>query len=260
LTVLQSLELSCLGIARGSVGRSNMMLAAATCALLVLAALQLAVIECALMTSKIPVQLSLKRINGFRNATEPKAEARSKPAFFANVLGLQPESPANLDINLWRALRDCGMFVNLTATTFIAEDGGVRIGIEGYEIPTMKFSPEVTVAASLERPEVSGGVSKSHILQNHRSLGLIQFPRFRIATDCTALHDLASYSLALHRNFEWPFASLCIALHRFASLCIALHRFSLLRIDLHRLASLCKALLCIALHCFASHCIALIYI
>ena len=53
------------------------------------------------------------------------------------------------------------LFANLTAKTVLRDDK-ITLEVSGLELPSIVFSPEVNVAASLKNPEVSGGVSHTH--------------------------------------------------------------------------------------------------
>lgn len=125
----------------------------------------------AMSTSKFPVLLNLKRVSS--NDTSafrlPKGEVRTKPYFFEHVLGIQAGKPFSFDISKWKAIQQSGLFKNLTAKATSTKTGEVVLKITGDEMPSIKFSPEISVAASFDRPEVSGGVSFSDL--NFRGLG-----------------------------------------------------------------------------------------
>ena len=112
-----------------------------------------------LKASVNPIILDLKKINKFKNETITNGRVRSKLSIFQSILGIIPNQPFEFKFDQWKQLRQCGLFYNLTASTYNSPvDGGVVIAISGYELPSITFSPEITVGASLIRPEVSGGV------------------------------------------------------------------------------------------------------
>ena len=68
------------------------------------------------------------------------------------------DSPFAFDYDRWLELKSCGLFQNLSAKSFINDDGGVALEIKGFELPAIVFSPEATFVASLSHPEAAGGV------------------------------------------------------------------------------------------------------
>lgn len=127
----------------------------------------------ALPVSSRPVALYLRRV-ALSNATGLYKDrtdgigAITRPDFFSNVLGLAPGQPFHFDLDKWRQIQRCGLFSNLTARV-LEETGQVRLNITGIELPAITISPEVSVAASLERPEMSGGIK--FVNKNFRGLG-----------------------------------------------------------------------------------------
>jgi hypothetical protein len=121
-------------------------------------------------TSRIPVRLDLRRLAAHSTSgnTTTTREAKTQPAFFKNVLGLNAGEPFEFNLERWRALGRCGLFRNLTARTFLGPDG-VYLNITGYEMPSTSFAPEATVVADLDNPEVLGGISWKD--SNFRGLG-----------------------------------------------------------------------------------------
>ncbi|KAJ1438374.1 hypothetical protein B484DRAFT_444618 [Ochromonadaceae sp. CCMP2298] len=120
-------------------------------------------------TSRIPVRLDLKRLSASGNATSSSLrEAKTQPAFFKDVLGLRSGEPFDFNLERWRALGRCGLFRNLTARTMMGQDG-VYLNITGFEVPSTSFAPEVTAVASLDNPEVLGGVTWKD--SNFRGMG-----------------------------------------------------------------------------------------
>jgi hypothetical protein len=84
-------------------------------------------------------------------------------------LGIERGKPLSFDVDRWRAIQRSGLFKNLTAKAFANDKGEVTLHVLGEELPSIHFSPEVSVAASLEKPEASGGVVFSD--RNFRGLG-----------------------------------------------------------------------------------------
>lgn len=109
-------------------------------------------------TSSIPVTVT---INKFHPSTPcSTTTGRTKPLFFERVLGLHAKTPFQFDIDKWHELVKCGLFRNLTARTSMAPDGGVVLHVTGDELPSSSLAPEVSVIASLDNPEVVGGVRR----------------------------------------------------------------------------------------------------
>jgi hypothetical protein len=120
-------------------------------------------------TSRIPVRLDLKRLSASGNAASSSLrEAKTQPAFFKDVLGLRSGEPFDFNLERWKALGRCGLFRNLTARTVMGQDG-VYLNITGFEVPSTSFAPEVTAVASLDNPEVLGGVTWKD--SNFRGMG-----------------------------------------------------------------------------------------
>jgi hypothetical protein len=57
----------------------------------------------------------------------------------------------------WQTLKNSGLFRNLQARILPMSDGNYTIRIDGEELPSIHFAPEVQVGASLDTPTVSGG-------------------------------------------------------------------------------------------------------
>lgn len=98
-----------------------------------------------------------------------RSECRTNALFFEETLGIERGQPLSFDIDRWRAIQRCGLFKNLTAKAFANDKGEVTLHVLGEELPSIHFSPEVSVAASLDKPEASGGVVFSD--RNFRGLG-----------------------------------------------------------------------------------------
>ena len=99
----------------------------------------------------------------------PRTECRTKPLFFEETLGIKRGQSLSFDVDRWQAIQRCGLFKNLTAKAFANNAGEVTLHVIGEEIPSIRFSPEVSVAASIDKPEASGGVVFSD--RNFRGLG-----------------------------------------------------------------------------------------
>ena len=101
-------------------------------------------------TSGVPIVLNVKKSD--------KGPCISKPLFFQRALDIEPGSAFTFNMDKWKELAKCGLFANLTAQSSIAPDGGVALSISGTELPSTYFTPEASIVASLESPEVLGGV------------------------------------------------------------------------------------------------------
>ena len=114
-----------------------------------------------LSSAKAPIILNLKRVmvNETGIIKLPKGEVRTKSQFFQQTLGIEAGKPFIFDIDRWKAIQRSGLFKNLTAKAEAVGTSEVVLKISGDELPSIRFSPEVSVAASITRPEVSGGVS-----------------------------------------------------------------------------------------------------
>jgi hypothetical protein len=117
-----------------------------------------------MISAKNPILLNIKRtqVNGTGIIARmlPKEEdGRSKPLFFEQTLGIRGGQPFTFDIEKWQALQACGLFKNLFANVVTNDNGEVVLLIDGEELLSTTFTPEVGVTASIERPEVEGGVS-----------------------------------------------------------------------------------------------------
>lgn len=113
-----------------------------------------------LLSSRAPIILNLNRVasNETGLLKFPKASVRTKSLFFEKTLGIESGKPFNFDIEKWKAIQRSGLFRNLTAKAAPVGSNEVILQISGQELPSIRFSPEVSVAASIDRPEVSGGV------------------------------------------------------------------------------------------------------
>lgn len=113
-----------------------------------------------LTSAKAPIILNLKRVmvNETGIIKLPKGEMRTKSHFFQQTLGIEAGKPFIFDIDKWKAIQRSGLFKNLTAKAEAVGTSEVVLKISGDELPSIRFSPEVSVAASITRPEVSGGV------------------------------------------------------------------------------------------------------
>jgi hypothetical protein len=79
------------------------------------------------------------------------------------VLGLVPGKRFEFSLDRWIALKESGLYRNLTAKT-ILKDNEVILEVSGVEMPCVTFAPEVSVGASLSNPNIAGGVSNdSHL-------------------------------------------------------------------------------------------------
>ena len=100
--------------------------------------------------SKVPIILNINKAG--------KGEGTTKPLLFQRVLNIEPGCAFTFNMDKWKSLVKCGLFANLTAYSSLASDGGVVLNITGTELPTTYFTPEASIVASIESPEVLGGV------------------------------------------------------------------------------------------------------
>jgi len=112
-------------------------------------------------TSGQPIVLNVKKSD--------ERICTSKPLLFQRVLGIEPGSAFTFNIDKWKALTKCGLYANLSAHSSLAPDGGVMLNISGTELPTSYFTPEASIVASLETPEVLGGVRDALPSSNNAS-------------------------------------------------------------------------------------------
>ena len=113
-----------------------------------------------LLSAQTPIVLNLRRVgeSGKGIIKLPKGEVRTKSLFFQQILGLEAGKPFNFDIEMWKAIQQSGLFKNLTAKAVAVGTSDVVLKISGDELPSIRLSPEISVAASITKPEVSGGV------------------------------------------------------------------------------------------------------
>ena len=77
-----------------------------------------------------------------------------------SALGLKAKEPFVFSLDRWRAIQNCGLFKNLSAKGVSdPKTGRVIMEISGEELPAIRFTPEVSIGASLSNPEASGGIS-----------------------------------------------------------------------------------------------------
>ncbi len=86
--------------------------------------------------------------------------ARTRPLLFEEYLSSISDDFGNrfqFDLSKWQTLKSCGLFRNLQAKLLPMNDGNYTIRIDGEELPSIHFAPEVQVGASLDTPTMSGG-------------------------------------------------------------------------------------------------------
>ncbi len=117
-------------------------------------------------TAQHPISLRLKRLNS-------TSDVKTKPRFFQNILELNPGKSFEVNVDKWNALKQSGLFANLSAKSFFKKDG-IAVEVSGIELDNhVRCSPEITLTTSRDnRPEVFGGVSvqsqsKSMEHENH---------------------------------------------------------------------------------------------
>ena len=81
------------------------------------------------------------------------------------------DRPFELDLNRLQELQASMLFSNLTVRPLI-HDNKVTLEVSAAEHPSIHISPEVTLSASIERPEVSGGVSPFDFSMNESQFKL----------------------------------------------------------------------------------------
>ena len=82
---------------------------------------------------------------------------RSRPGLFERALGMSCGKDFSFNLDKWRELQTCNLFRNLKAQARSTEDGEVILFISGSEIPTTRFTPEISASAATR--SISGGVS-----------------------------------------------------------------------------------------------------
>ena len=60
----------------------------------------------------------------------------------------------------WRALVDSGLYYNLSANIVMSDDNTSHIEVSGWELPSVRLTPDVAVAVSRQTgmPEFAGSV------------------------------------------------------------------------------------------------------
>lgn len=117
-----------------------------------------------IQTSRLPVALNLKTykqmLSENKNTTDllKRDDVRTKPFLFQKVLGLKPGKIFEFPMDRWRALKESGLYYNLTVQTII-KNNEAYLNISGVERPCVTFAPELSVGSSLSNPNVAGGVS-----------------------------------------------------------------------------------------------------
>lgn len=126
----------------------------ATCVLL----LAQTVLCSRLQTRWNPVVVNvLKRTSTHGSNTSVDIPGRTSPVLIQQIMDLKPGAPFHFNWEKWRAIVTSGLFHNVSVQTCDSKLGAY-LNITGYEAPSVTISPEVTVKASLESPEVHGGV------------------------------------------------------------------------------------------------------
>lgn len=110
-----------------------------------------------LRSFSFPIQLNLKRLAASNFSMEV---TRTSPHLFRRTLELPTDSdiPFKFDILKWRSLQSSGLFANLTAQLYMANES-VALSISGVELPSIFVSPQLSFSPSLSNPEFTGGVS-----------------------------------------------------------------------------------------------------
>ena len=112
----------------------------------------------AIKVSANPIRINLRKFGRNFNESNPDTfKPKTKPEFFKRVLDLDPNEPFDFNLDRWNALLRCGLFHNLSTHAFPNGDG-VGLDIFGWELPSVTVSPELTLEASISKPEISGGV------------------------------------------------------------------------------------------------------
>ena len=169
-----------------------------------------------LTAAKQPIRLNLMRVDVRQNETvlengekgympvmhPSKKKVRSRALLFQQALDLEPGKPFVFDYPKWRMLENCGLFRNLSATTR-SNDGQITTIISGTEVPSITFAPSVQLGASLENPEINGGV----LLRDNNFRGLGE--RFELIVSAFMSVKMHSKVAKLHigetnANPPWP--------------------------------------------------------
>ena len=107
-----------------------------------------------MITRKYPVVLKVFKLTNGTTAVP----GRTKPLFIQETLNLSQGKIFKFDIDKWKDVISSGLFQNLTVNSVHTEEG-VYLNITGFETPSLSLSPEATFTASLDNPEILGGVS-----------------------------------------------------------------------------------------------------
>eukprot|EP01038_Epipyxis_sp_PR26KG_P010197 gene10197-13717_t len=96
---------------------------------------------------------------------------RTRPSFFQKLLNIFPgEDFKYLSLTKWQAIQQCGLFSNLSLRVIdFKNNGTVGFLVTGNELPSIYFSPEISISASIENPDIAGGVSMKD--KNFRGMG-----------------------------------------------------------------------------------------
>lgn len=103
--------------------------------------------------SSQPFQIHLQK--QYNTSRAPVTQSQ----FFENALGLFPGGNFHLDYDKWLAVKNCGLFSDLTANISISGDNEAEISIFGKELPCISIRPDVSIGSNDQGIEVLGGVS-----------------------------------------------------------------------------------------------------
>jgi hypothetical protein len=127
-------------------------------AALVIGVMLSATVACRLQTRCNPVVLNVgKKTKNDQSKANTDLPGRTSPVLIQQLMGLQPGTPFEFNIQKWRAISTSGLFHNITVQA-VESKLGAYLNITGYEAPSIAVAPEITVSASLDSPEVHGGV------------------------------------------------------------------------------------------------------
>ena len=132
---------------------------------LLLATIQFIIIQSlSFPIAKNPIKLKLgapyRKVN---ETTRFRLNPRSKPEFFLNVLNIKPGENRSIDsdsikevFQKIKLIENTGLFKNLTIIQSI-KNSQYYIEIEGIELPSIEFAPEIAVK-DFSDPDFSGGL------------------------------------------------------------------------------------------------------
>lgn len=138
------------------------------------------ILSCALAVT-ITTRLNPVVLHIDKKGAGGRQQGRTKPEMIQRIMGLIPGTQFCFDLEKWRSIVSSGLFHNLTVQT-VATSTGAYVNVSGTEAPSLSIAPEISVTASLESPEVQGGV------RVHYSVVTIF-----VVLICRWVHDMGRY-------------------------------------------------------------------